>query len=95
MARRFKDMQTPEQQYAARQAPALRRMAHAAEQEAERQQMTADVYGRRGRDYADPAKASRAQREADRQRERGRGLRDTANQAEQATAPAKRRRWSW
>ncbi|MFJ9378620.1 hypothetical protein [Streptomyces sp. NPDC101455] len=94
MGRRFKDMHTAEQQYAARQAPALRGLAHAAEQEAERQQMTADVYGRRGR-YSDPAKASRAQDEADRQREWGRGLRATANQAEQALAPQKKRRWSW
>ncbi|MEV6999305.1 hypothetical protein AB0N62_16670 [Streptomyces sp. NPDC093982] len=90
MGRRFKDMQTPEQQYAARQAPALRRMAYSAEQEAERQQMTADVYGRRGRDYSDQAKADRAQREADRLRGKGRSLRATANHAEAEVAPKKR-----
>ncbi|MFG2789181.1 hypothetical protein [Streptomyces sp. NPDC048419] len=89
MGRRFKDMSTPEQQYAARQAPALRRMAHSAEQEAERQQMTADVYGRRDRDYSDPAKA-RAEREADRLRQRGRSLRATAKRAESEAAPKKR-----
>ncbi|WP_369234733.1 hypothetical protein AB5J56_23445 [Streptomyces sp. R21] len=90
MGRKFKDMQTPEQQYAARQAPALRRMAYSAEQEAERQQMTADVYGRRGRSYSDPVKAGRAQQEADRLRERGRGLRATANRAEAEVKPKKR-----
>ncbi|MFJ4784264.1 hypothetical protein [Streptomyces sp. NPDC088794] len=90
MGRRFKDMPTAEQQYAARQAPALRRMAYSAEQEAERQQMTADVYGRRGRDYSDPAKASKAQQEADRLREKGRKLRATANSAETGATPTKR-----
>jgi phage protein D len=95
MGRRFKDMPTAEEQYAARQAPALRRMAYAAEQEAERQQMTADVYGRRGRDYTDPAKANRAQREADRLRDRSRGLRETADQAEQTVTPPKKRGWLW
>jgi hypothetical protein len=92
MGRRFRDMQTPEQQYAARQAPALRQMAYAAEQQAEAQQMTADVYGRQGRDYSDPVKAARAQREADRLRDRGRGLRATANRAE-ADAKPKKRGW--
>lgn len=93
MVRRFKDMQTPEQQWAAQQAPSLRGMAHAAEQESERQQMTADVYGRQGRDYSDPAKAARAQREADRLRARGKALRDTASRAEAEAAPKKRRGW--
>lgn len=92
MGRRFKDMQTPEQQYAARQAPALRRMAHQAEQQAEEHQMTADVYGRQGRDYSDPVKAGDAQREADRLRSRARDLRTTANRAE-AKAPKPKRRW--
>lgn len=87
---KFKDMKTPEQQYAARQAPALRQMAHNAEQEAERQQMTADVYGRQGRDYTDPDKATGAQREADRLRDRAEGLRATANRAEADTTPKKR-----
>lgn len=92
MGRRFRDMPTPEQQWAAQQAPALHRMAHAAEQEAQRQQMTADVYGRQGRDYSNPAKASRAQQEADRQRDRARGLRNTAHHAENEVKP-KKRRW--
>lgn len=91
MARKFKDMQTEEQRYAAAQAPALRRMAYQAEQRAEEQQMTADVYGRQGRDYSDPAKAARAQHETDRQRGRARGLRQTANQAE--AKPKPRRGW--
>ena len=90
MGRKFKDMQTPEQQYMARQAPALRQMAYTAEQEAERQQMTADVYGRQGRDYSDPGTAARAQREADRLRDRAAGLRATANQSENAATPKKR-----
>jgi hypothetical protein len=90
---RFKDMQTEEQRYAARQAPALRQMAYQAEQRAEEQQMTADVYGRRGRDYSDPAKAAQAQREANRQRGRARGLRATANQAEASAKPKKKRGW--
>lgn len=93
MARKFKDMQTEEQRYAARQAPALRQMAYQAEQQAEAHQMTADVYGRQGRDYSDPAKADRAQREADRLRGRGRGLRETANQAEAEAKPKSKRRW--
>jgi hypothetical protein len=91
--RRFKDMPTPEQQYAASQAPALRRMAYDAEQEAERQQMTADVYGRQGRDYSDPVTATRAQREADRLHSRARELRATANRAEAEVAPPKKRGW--
>lgn len=95
MGRKFKDMQTPEQQYAARQAPALRRMAYQAEQQAEGHQMTADVYGRRGRDYSDPRKADAAQREADRLRNRGKGLRDAANRAEADAAPKKKRGWLW
>lgn len=93
MGRRFRDMQTPEQQYAARQAPALRQMAHQAEQRAEQQQMTADVYGRQGRDYSDPARAASAQREANRQRGRARGLRETANRAEADAQPKKKRGW--
>jgi hypothetical protein len=93
MARRFKDMQTPEQQYAARQAPALRRIAYQAEQQAEAHQMSADVYGRSGRDYSDPQKAARAQREADRLRDRGRGLRASANRAEAEVKPKPKRRW--
>ncbi|MEU5214724.1 hypothetical protein AB0G79_00795 [Streptomyces sp. NPDC020807] len=95
MARRFRDMPTPEQLYAARQAPRLRAMAYAAEQEAERQQMTADVYGRRGRDYSDPVRAARAQREAERLRDRGKGLRSTANRAEAEVPPQKKRGWFW
>ncbi|MGX9884049.1 hypothetical protein [Streptomyces sp. NPDC002276] len=96
MARRFKDMQTPEQQYAARQAPALRRMAHAADQEAQKHQMTADVYGRPGRDYSDPGKARGAQREADRQRGRRDGLRATADRMEKTAAPKEKKRgWLW
>ncbi|MEV7001135.1 hypothetical protein AB0N62_26065 [Streptomyces sp. NPDC093982] len=93
MARKFKDMQTPEQQYAARQAPALRRMAYNAEQEAERQQMTADVYGRQGNDYSDLSKAAGAQREADRLRGQAKGLRQTAKRAEAEAAPKKKRGW--
>ena len=94
MARRkFSDMQTEEQRFAAAQAPALRRMAYQAEQRAEEQQMDADVYGRQGRDYTDPAKADWAQREADRQRGRARGLRETANRAEAEVKPKPKRRW--
>lgn len=92
MGRRFRDVQTPEQQYMARQAPRLHEMAHAAEQEAGRQQMAADVYGRRGRDYSDPGKAAHAQREADRLSDRAAGLRATASKAE-ATSKPKKRRW--
>jgi hypothetical protein len=95
MARRFKDMQTEEQRYAARQAPALRRMAYEAEQKAEQQQMTADVYGRQGRDYSDPVKAGEAQDEANRQRGRARGLRETANRAEAAAKPKPKKRGWW
>jgi len=94
MARRkFSDLQTEEQRYAARQAPALRRMAYEAEQRSEEQQMTADVYGREGRDYSDPQKAAQARREADRQRGRARGLRETANRAEAEAKPKKKRGW--
>jgi hypothetical protein len=93
MARRFRDMQTEERRYEARQAPALRRMAYEAEQRSEEQQMTADVYGRQGRDYSDPAKAARAQREAERQRGRARGLRETANRAEADAKPKPKRGW--
>ncbi|MET8982050.1 hypothetical protein ABZX85_41305 [Streptomyces sp. NPDC004539] len=95
MGRRFKDMRTPEQQWAAQQAPRLRQMAHEADREAQRQQMTADVYGRQGRDYSDPARAAGAQREADRQRGRRDGLRATADRAEQAATPPKKRGWLW
>jgi hypothetical protein len=91
--RRFSEMQTEEQRYAARQAPALRRMAYQAEQRSEEQQMTADVYGRQGRDYSDPVRAAQAQREADRQRGRARGLRETAKRAEAEVKPKPKRRW--
>ncbi|MCM1943160.1 hypothetical protein NC239_33655 [Streptomyces sp. G3] len=84
-------MQTPEQQWAAKQAPQLRQLAHNAEQEADRQQMTADVYGRQGRDYSNPAKADRAQREANRLRDRAAALRTTADQAN--AKPPKKRGW--
>lgn len=94
MARRkFSDVPTEQQRYAARQAPALRRMAHAAEQRAEEQQMTADVYRRQGRGYSDPAKAARAQCEADRQRGRARDLRETARRAEAEVKPKPKRGW--
>ena len=78
MGSRFTDMQTPEQQDMARQAPRLREMAYATEQQAEKHQMTADVYGRSGTDYSDQAPAARAQREADRLRRQAGGLRETA-----------------
>ncbi|MFJ6085377.1 hypothetical protein ACIQI8_28665 [Streptomyces sp. NPDC092369] len=55
--------------------------------------MTADVYGRQGRDYSDPAKATRAQREANRQRDRRDSLRAMADRAEQAVTPPKKRGW--
>lgn len=93
MGRRFKDMRAPEQEWAAQQAPRLRQMAHAADREAQRQQMTADVYGRRDSDYSDPDRAASAQREADRQRNRRDGLRASADQAEQAVTPPKKRGW--
>ncbi|MEV8595654.1 hypothetical protein [Streptomyces sp. NPDC052012] len=92
MGRRFKDMQTPEQQWAARQAPAVRRMAYAADQESQKHQMTADVYGRQGRDYSDPAKARRAQREADRQRARRDSLLAAADRMEREGRPKGRKR---
>ena len=93
MARKFKDMSTEEQRYAASQAPALRRMAHAAEQQAEKKQMTADVYGGPGRDYRDPKKAADARREAERLRQRAGGLRETARNAEAEVKPKPKRRW--
>ncbi|MGQ4402548.1 hypothetical protein ACN6K4_003330 [Streptomyces hayashii] len=91
--KKLKDMATPEQQWAAQQAPRLRQLAHSAEQESERRQMTADVYGREGRDYTDPRKAAEAQREADRLARHARGLRATATQAEAQVAPKPKRRW--
>jgi hypothetical protein len=95
MVRRFKDMPTEEQRYAARQAPALYRLAHAADQEAQRHQMGADVYGREGRDYSDPAKASAARREADRQRARRDGLVESARRSEAEVAQSAKRKRRW
>lgn len=56
-----KRTQTPEEAYQARdrqqRASELRRRAYAADQEAQRWQMSADVYGRPDRDYSDPTTA--------------------------------------
>jgi hypothetical protein len=100
MARKFKDMQTPEQQYAARQAGATARMlqqhAYSADQEAQKQQMTADVYGRPGTDYEDTGKARQASEKAAKLRTRRDRLAAQARE-QQATANgasrSKRRRW--
>jgi hypothetical protein len=99
MGRRFKDMETPEQKYLAATASVrvnqLAKQAKAADEEAQRQQMTADVYGRDGKDYTDRPKAERAAREARKQR----GRRDRAAdeikrvQAEAAPKPKKRGWW--
>jgi hypothetical protein len=78
MARKFKDMQTPEQKYLAAtatvRASQLAKQAQTANEEAQRQQMTADIYGRHGQDYTDRPKAERAAKEARKQR----GRRDRA-----------------
>lgn len=100
MGRKFRDMKTPEQQYAERQAGALAQVlysqAHAADEQAQMHQMTADVYGREGRDYSDPTKARRAARDADMHRKRRDDLLAKARKQKQIAdeaAKPKRRRW--
>lgn len=98
MGRRVKDMQTPEQAYFAATAGVrvnqLAKQAQALDEESQRQQMTADIYGRDGRDYTDRPKAERAAREARKLRERSGRLYDEAEQVRSASAPApKKRGW--
>ncbi|MWA08787.1 hypothetical protein [Streptomyces sp. BA2] len=98
MGRKFKDMETPEQRYLAATAEVrvgqLGKAAHAADQEAQRQQMTADIYGREGKDYTDRPKAERAAREARKHRERADRLYGEARKVEAAANPKpQKRRW--
>jgi len=96
MGRRFKDMQTEEQRFAASTAGVrvrqLQKAADAADQEAQRQQMTADIYGRDGRDYTDRPKAERAAREARKHGDRAGRLFDEAKRVAEAAAPKPRKR---
>lgn len=99
MARRFKDMETPEQKYQAATAGVrvnqLSKQARAADEEAQRQQMTADVYSRQGRDYSDPAKARQAAREADKQRGRRDRAVEEIQRLQAAAAPKSKKRGWW
>lgn len=99
MGRRFKDMETPEQKYLAAttgvRVNQLAKQARAADEEAQRQQMTADIYGRHGKDYTDRPKAERAAREA----RNLRGRRDRAveeiERLQAAAKPKPKKRGWW
>jgi hypothetical protein len=95
VARKFKDMTTPEQQWAAQQAPRLHQLAHQADQQAQRHQMGADVYGRPDKDYTDTKRAAREQRQADNLRDRSAKLRQQADQAKKAVAPKPQKKRTW
>ncbi|MET9436897.1 hypothetical protein [Streptomyces sp. NPDC006551] len=92
--------ETAEEQYvrqaAARQAEIAHKQAYAADQEAQKHQMTADVYGRPDRDYTDTDKASRAIRDRDRALDRRDTFRQAAARQQQIADPAPsntKRRW--
>jgi hypothetical protein len=99
MARKFKDMQTPEQRYLAATAGVrvnqLAKQARAADEESQRQQMTADIYGRDGKDYTDRPKAERAAREAKKQRRRRDQAVEEIERVQAAAAPKPRKRGWW
>ncbi|WP_143674287.1 hypothetical protein [Streptomyces dengpaensis] len=97
MARRFKDMQTPEQQYAAGQVPtrahALRQEAQAALDEAGRLTAPRRREGQRGRVLPEFGPHSdRDGARVDQLRAKARDLRAAADAAE-APAPKPKRRW--
>ena len=100
MGRKFRDMETPEARYQREQAAGVVRQAERAayehDQEAQRQQMTIDVYGRPNTDYTNPEKVRQARRERDRQeKNRDCALAAAREAAAAAEPPSKRRRWSW
>jgi hypothetical protein len=92
-------METPEQQYARRQASAAgqrsRQAAGKHDDEANRWQMTVDVYGREGKDYSDPEKAAEGVRQRD--WHRSQAARHTADaerhEAIARVPPPGKRRW--
>lgn len=97
MTHRFKDMQTPEQQYAARQAPAqahaLREQAQAAEAEVGDLTAPRRREGQRGRVTPEfGPHSSRDQARVDQLTSRARGLRKAADAAEKPQ-PKPKRRW--
>jgi hypothetical protein len=95
----FRDMETPEQRYAREQAATSaqrsRQAAHKHDGQAQREQMTVDVYGRQGKDYSDPAEASRAARRRDKEiKDRDRHIAEAdRHQAIADSKPAKKSRW--
>jgi uncharacterized protein (DUF3084 family) len=92
MARRFKDMQTPEQQHAAQQAHQLRETARSAE--AEVQKLTAPKRvvreGKAAPDFG--PHSDRDQARVDQLQARAKDLRAAADKAEQQK-PKPKRRW--
>lgn len=97
MARKFKNMQTPEQQYAARQAPAqadaLRQQARSAEEEAGDLTAPRRCEGQRGRVTPEfGPHSSRDQARVDQLTSRARDLRRAADAAEKPK-PKPKRRW--
>ena len=93
-----KTPETAEQSYiraaAARQVEIARKRAYAADQEAQKQQMTADVYGRPGTDYHDPGIAAEAVAKRNAALDsRDRHRQDADRQKQIATPPPAKRRW--
>ncbi|MFE2710579.1 hypothetical protein ACFXKI_00960 [Streptomyces mirabilis] len=92
-------METPEQKYLAATAGVrvnqLAKQARAADEEAQRQQMTADIYGRHGKDYTDRPKAERAAREAKKQRGRRDQAVEEIERVQAAAAPKPKKRGWW
>src|SRR5882762_4238653 len=91
--------ENPEQAYfrenAGRLAHVADQRAHKADQEAQKHQMGADVYGREGRDYSDPAKARRLAAERDRALDRRDNARAEAKQLRNAAKPTAKKKSSW
>lgn len=89
MGRKFKDMQTPEQQYAAGRAKELHCQAAALEQSAARMTETIQqtAYGNPGRRQQAVSEAQDTSRRAQRTHE------EAARVESEAAKPAKKRRW--
>lgn len=98
MSRRFRDMETPEQQYARQQAgsAAQRSREAAGKHDAAAVDMgnQAAIYGRHGKDYADPVRAAAAARKGNWHAEQAaRHDADAARHEAIAKQPEPKRRW--
>lgn len=100
VGRKFRDMESPEAEYVRRQAGAAAQRAREAagkhHDEAERQQMVVDVYGREGKDYSDPEKAADASKKGRRHQDlAARHLAEAARHEAIATPPKPKKKGWW